>query len=52
MIRIDQHPTHWTVWMDAPATRNALTADMVKALHDIVQDTPHHASLQIGRAHV
>ena len=46
MIRIDQHPTHWTVWMDAPATRNALTADMVKALQDIVQDTPHHPSLR------
>ena len=36
MIRVDKHPTHWTLWLDAPATRNALTADMVQTIHTTV----------------
>ena len=38
MLRREQHRTHWVLWLDAPATRNALTADMVQAMRDALTD--------------
>ncbi len=44
MLKLEQHLTHWVMWLDAPSTRNALTADMVQAMRDAltaIADHPH-----------
>ena len=46
MIRVDKHPTHWTLWLDAPATRNALTADMVQTIHTTVHSMASNATVR------
>lgn len=46
MLRREQHHTHWVLWLDAPSTRNALTADMVQALHDALTDTAKQPELR------
>ncbi|MBU6368588.1 MAG: enoyl-CoA hydratase/isomerase family protein [Burkholderiales bacterium] len=46
MLRREQHLTHWVLWLDAPTTRNALTADMVQAIHDALTETAEHPGLR------
>ena len=46
MIRVDKHPTHCTLWLDAPATRNALTADMVQTIQNTLNSLVSDAAVR------
>ncbi len=46
MLRIEMHPTHWVIWLDAPHTRNALSIEMVQAMKDALQHVSLHPQLR------
>lgn len=46
MIRLEKHPTHWVLWLDAPQTRNAISAEMVQAMKDALQHVKLHSQLR------
>lgn len=46
MLRIEMHPTHWVIWLDAPHTRNALSIEMVQAMRDMLQHISLHPQLR------
>lgn len=46
MLRIEMHPTHWVIWLDAPHTRNALSIEMVQAMRDTLQHISLHPQLR------
>ncbi len=46
MLRIEMHPTHWVIWLDAPHTRNALSIEMVQAMKDALQHVSLHSQLR------
>jgi isohexenylglutaconyl-CoA hydratase len=46
MLKREQHPTHWLLWLDAPSTRNALTADMVQGMRNALTDIADHTTVR------
>ena len=46
MLRIEMHDTHWILWLDAPQTRNAISAEMVQTMKDALQHVKLHPQLR------